>query len=98
MEPSESTPMMQINTKEERGPDESNLDDTTAANEMVIAPISDDLQINAQIGDGEDTTQKKKKKKKKKKAVDAPLDTDEFIRQAQEVEEQEQKLKEIEAK
>lgn len=49
------------------------------------------------VGEEPDASKiQKKKKKKKKKAVE--VDTDEFIRQAAEVEEQERKLQEIEAK
>ena len=58
--------------------------------------------FSAEQGEEPDTTQKKKKKKKKKKAAAAEelqqADTDDFIRQAQEVEEQEAKLREIESK
>lgn len=68
-----------------------------------IAPVNEDIpQFEAVIGeDNAEGGQKKKKKKKKKKAADTNpdvQDTDDFIRQAQEVEEQERKLREIEEK
>jgi hypothetical protein len=45
------------------------------------------------LGEDAESAQKRKKKKKKKRVE---IDTDEFIRQAAEVEEQEEKLREIE--
>jgi len=55
------------------------------------------IQFNAVIdGEGNAVNPEKKKKKKKKKKVEST--EDEFIRHAEEVEEQERKLLEIEMK